>query len=274
MPTAAVNQRERVDFVVVCRNEFESKFYSVVSLIRSDWPLLNINYICTVRDGGQMRLNSSSRQIDWKLSFCRHTVDCRLRIITHDVTQQNRKGWGQSDTFITRQCKAPHVKRWQNMVRKHLFSIHQGSKELFILKVRHPRVSLHGSQVSLTLLSVWLDCYMVHRFCFFWLENAAMLEKLLCTEQRVEFSNQMKNYPHLLKWTTLLTGRDGAAVKNTVSHPTNVSFDNTLQTIACLKEQHFKDMIAHLTAYVYMPTASGNRSSSCSTRNELFRILF
>lgn len=106
-----------------------------------------------------------------------------------------------------------------------------------------------------------------------------MLEKPLCTEQSVEFS--MKNYSHLLKCTTLRKTADDAAVifyfkhmKNTVSFPTNVSFDNTLQTIASVKEQHLKGMIAYLTASVYMPTASGKRSSSFNTRNELFRILF
>lgn len=63
-------------------------------------------------------------------------------------------------------------------------------------------------------------------------------------------------------------------MKNTVLFPTNVSFDNTLQTIACVKEQHLKGMIAYLTASVYMLDASGKRSSLCSTRNELSRILF
>lgn len=42
----------------------------------------------------------------------------------------------------------------------------QSRKELFIPKVSHLRVTLWGSQVSLTLLSVWVNRYTVHRFCF------------------------------------------------------------------------------------------------------------
>ncbi len=63
-------------------------------------------------------------------------------------------------------------------------------------------------------------------------------------------------------------------VKNTVLFPTNVSFDNTLFTVVCVKGQHLKGTNAHLTASVYMQTVTGKRSNSCGTWNELFRIQF